>query len=288
MSKPKKNNNKSVSASEADSPTTSEKLRFFSGLLLLVFAIYMLVVFISYLSSGKADQDSVNLSDDETDYAYQNWGGKFGFKVGYYFIFKGFGLGSFFLPFVVGAFGLALMRVKYFRLWKNVLRFLIASILVSVILGFIGGHSSFLGAGPGGEHGYLIADWLNKLLGKVGTGSLMLVFTIAYLIFSWNVSPHSFRKPIAAMAKAAKNTAASLASGQPDAAEVTEDQTEEEPLIMDEEPAEIINNSHPLTSIINTQDNNDDEDSDFYKQPSSTGGSLISVIGKEKKKLMQD
>jgi DNA segregation ATPase FtsK/SpoIIIE, S-DNA-T family len=277
MSVQNKTGNKKKQVVEPDAPTTSEKIRFFTGLILLVFAAYMLVVFISYLSSGKADQDSVNISshnNDDADYLYQNWGGKFGFKVGYYFIFKGFGLGSFFLPFVLGAFGLALMKVKYFRLWKNVLRFLIASILVSVILGFIGGHSSFLGAGPGGEHGYLIADWLNKLLGKVGTGALMVVFTIAYLIFSWNVSPHALRKPIAAMAKAAA-TRPSFGSS----ATITDKEEE----VTDEEPETETENilTHPL--IVNKEVNTDNEDDDFYTPPETKERPLISVISKDGK-----
>lgn len=279
MSGQKKSASKKKQTTEPDAPTTSEKIRFFTGLILLVFAAYMLVVFISYLSSGKADQDSVNISHtgDNPDYIYQNWGGKFGFKVGYYFIFKGFGLGSFFLPFVLGAFGLALMRVKYFRLWKNVLRFLIAAILVSVILGFIGGHSSFLGAGPGGEHGYLIADWLNKLLGKVGTGALMLVFTIAYLIFSWNVSPHAIRKPIAAMAKAAA-TRPSFGTAPAD----SQDEEEDEPMeddYTDEAKENII--SRPLP--VNETPEADEEEDDFYTPPVVKDRPLISVISKEGK-----
>ena len=135
-------------------------------------------------------------------YPYQNWGGKFGFKVGHYFIFNGFGLGSFFIPLIIGAFSLALLRVKYFRLWKNVLRFLLATVLVSVILGYLAGQSSFLGAGPGGEYGYQIAGWLNGLMGKVGTGAVMLVLTVAYLIFALHVSPQAIRRPIAAVARA--------------------------------------------------------------------------------------
>ncbi|MBK7490425.1 MAG: DNA translocase FtsK 4TM domain-containing protein [Bacteroidales bacterium] len=99
-------------------------------------------------------------------------------------MFNGFGLGSFFFPLVIGAFGLALLRVKYFRLWKNVLRFLLAAVLVSVILGYFAGQSTFLGAGPGGKFGYMIANYLNDGLGKVGTGALLLVVAIAYLIFA--------------------------------------------------------------------------------------------------------
>jgi DNA segregation ATPase FtsK/SpoIIIE, S-DNA-T family len=274
MSKQKKNVNKTAPVTDADAPTTSEKIRFFAGLIMLVFAVYMLVVFISYLISGKADQDSVNINDSDTEYVYQNWGGKFGFNVGYYFIFKGFGLGSFFLPLVIGAFGLALMRVKYFRLWKNVLRFLLAAILVSVILGFIGGHSSFLGAGPGGEHGYFIADWLNKLLGKIGTAALMLVFTIAYLIFSLNVSLHTIRMPIAAVAKAAvsKPTAEKPLS---DLSDITSGLTEEMPVPENED-------NYP-TPVIEPEIHEDEEPDDFYTPPTVRERPLINVIGKNGK-----
>ncbi|MCU0458536.1 MAG: DNA translocase FtsK 4TM domain-containing protein, partial [Bacteroidales bacterium] len=109
--------------------------------------------------------------------------------LGYYFMFNGFGLGSFFIPLIIGAFGLALLKVKYFRLWKNVLRFLLATVLVSVILGYFAGQSTFLGAGPGGEFGFMIANYLNEGMGKVGTGAVLLVVTVAYLIFALHVSP---------------------------------------------------------------------------------------------------
>ncbi len=248
----------------------SEKIRFITGVILLVFALYLLVVFISFLISGKADQDSVNRTDTETDYVYQNWGGKFGFNVGYYFIFKGFGLGAFFIPFVIGAFSLALIRVKYFRLWKNVMRFLLAGILISVILGFAGGHSSFLGAGPGGEHGFLIAEWMNQLLGKIGTGASLLVLTVAYLIFAVNVSTQTIRRPIAAVARAG----AEVLSGEGKKTDVMNDDVEispedifpspeVEPLRADEEETEPVD--------------------DFYSPPAPVieDSPLIKVIGKE-------
>jgi DNA segregation ATPase FtsK/SpoIIIE, S-DNA-T family len=285
MSGQKKSANKKKEVTEPDAPTTSEKIRFFTGLILLAFAFYMLVVFISYLSSGKADQDSVNISrsSDNADYVYQNWGGKLGFKVGYYFIFKGFGLGSFFLPFVLGAFGLALVRVKYFRLWKNVLRFLIAAILVSVILGFIGGHSSFLGAGPGGEHGYLIADWLNKLLGKVGTGALMVILTIAYLIFSWNVSPHSIRKPIAAVARAA-TTRPSFGSVSTSRESDKDEADEEEDEPKEDDYAGEVDNIFQGTPLPQKESEEaDEEEDDFYTPPTIKERPLISVINKDGK-----
>ncbi|MDZ7635255.1 MAG: hypothetical protein U5L72_12840 [Bacteroidales bacterium] len=79
--------------------------------------------------------------------------------------------GSFFIPLIIGAFGLALLKVRYFRLWKNVLRFLLATVIISAILGYFAGQSTFIGAGPGGEFGYMIAHRLNEMMGKVGNRS---------------------------------------------------------------------------------------------------------------------
>ncbi|MBE0667628.1 MAG: DNA translocase FtsK 4TM domain-containing protein, partial [Bacteroidales bacterium] len=229
-----------------------------------------LVVFISFLFSGKADQDSVNRLTAGTDYIYQNWGGKFGFKVGHYFIFKGFGLGAFFIPFVIGAFSLALIRVKYFRLWKNVMRFLLAGILISVILGFAGGHSSFLGAGPGGEHGYLIAEWMNKLLGKVGTGASLLVLTVAYLIFAVNVSTQSFRRPIAAVAR----VGAATLKGDGKKTDVVNDDFEINP--------EDIFPSPEIEPLRGDEEETEPVD-DFYTPPLAEDTPLIKVISKDRK-----
>jgi len=202
MGKHKKANNSASQKRGSAGSSSGENLRFIVGLVLLVFALYLLVVLISYVLTGNADQDSLSPQPDDKPFAYKNWGGKVGFRLGHYLMFNGFGLGSFFIPLVIGAFGLALLKVKYFRLWKNVLRFLLATVLVSVILGYFAGHSAFMGAGPGGTVGFKIASYLNDGLGKVGTGAVLLVVTIAYLVFALHVNPQTIRKPIATVAKA--------------------------------------------------------------------------------------
>ncbi len=267
MGRQKKNNGATSKKKKADGSSSGENLRFIIGLILLVFALYMLVVFISYLITGKADQDSLSMQDPDAEFAYQNWGGKFGFKVGHYFIFHGFGLGAFFISLIIGAFSLALIRVKYFRLWKNVLRFLLATVLVSVILGYFAGHSTFLGAGPGGEFGFFIADKLNGMMGKVGTGAVLLLLTIAYLIFALHVNPQTIRRPIAAVARAG---AATLSGEGRKKDIVTEDVDvapeenfpthEEEPLRADEEETEEVD--------------------DFYKEPVEEEKPIVNVISK--------
>jgi S-DNA-T family DNA segregation ATPase FtsK/SpoIIIE len=270
MSGQKKSNGASAKKKKSDSSASRENTRFIIGLLLVVFAIYMLVVFISYVITGKADQDSLSIKTPDTGFIYRNWGGKFGFGISHYFIFKGFGLGSFFIPLIIGVFGLALIRVRYFRLWKNVLRFLLATVLVSVILGYLAGQSDFLGAGPGGEFGYMVASKLNGVMGKIGTGAALLVLTIAYLIFALHVNPQTIRKPIATVTRAG----VSMLTGEGKKkdivsadVEVTPEENypshEAEPLRADEEETEEID--------------------DFYKPPVNLDKPIVNVISKEPK-----
>jgi S-DNA-T family DNA segregation ATPase FtsK/SpoIIIE len=275
MGKQKKGNGSSSQKRGSSNNSSGENVRFIAGLILLVFALYLLVVFISYVLTGNADQDSLSLKPEDSALAYKNWGGRIGFQLGHYFMFNGFGLGSFFIPLIIGAFGLALLKVRYFRLWKNILRFLLATVLVSVIMGYFAGKSTFLGAGPGGEFGFMIANRLNEGMGKIGTGAILLVLTIAYLIFALHVSPQTIRKPIATVTKAG----ISVLSGEGRKKDIVTDDAhvapeenyppvEEEPLRADEEETEEVD--------------------DFYKQPVApiTDRPLVNVIDRNRKTVV--
>ena len=271
MGKQKKGNGSSSQKKGSASNASGENFRFIAGLVLLVFALYMLVVFVSYVLSGKADQSLVTADPGDSPVTYGNWGGKIGFNLSHYFIFNGFGLGSFFIPLILGAFGLALLKVKYFRLWKNVLRFLLATVLVSAILGYLAGHSTFLGAGPGGEFGFMVSGYLNGVLGKVGTGAVLLVVTIAYLIFALHVSPQTIRKPIATVAKAG----VSVLSGEGRKKDIVTDDTVIEP---DENYPPV--DEEPLRA---DEEETDDID-DFYRQPEVPDDKpLVNIIDRNRK-----
>ncbi len=275
MGKQKKGNGSSSHKKGSATNSSGENTRFIAGLVLLVFALYMLVVFISYVLTGKADQSLAVAEAGEVPVSFENWGGKIGFKLGHYFIFNGFGLGSFFIPLIIGAFGLALLKVRYFRLWKNVLRFLLATVLISAILGYFAGQSTFLGAGPGGEFGHMVASYLNGGLGKVGTGAVLLVLFIAYLIFALHVNPQTIRKPIATVARAG----ASVLSGEGRKKNIVTDNAviapeenfpsvDDEPLRADEEETEDID--------------------DFYKPPVVADDKpIVNVIGRDRKQVTE-
>jgi S-DNA-T family DNA segregation ATPase FtsK/SpoIIIE len=61
------------------------------------------------------------------------------------------------------------------------------------MLGFLFKPGYLGDGGPGGAHGYFITQWLNELMGKPGTGIVLIFIAILYMIFALNVSPASFR-----------------------------------------------------------------------------------------------
>ena len=272
MARKKKKTGTATAGKKRSDNTSGENIRFIAGLILLVFSLYLIIVFIAYVFTGTADQDSLSVKPGDPPFTYNNWGGKAGFRLGHYFLYNGFGLGSFFITFIIAIFGLALLKVKYFRLWKNVLRFLLATLLLSVILGYVAGNSSFMGAGPGGKTGASIAHYLNNGLGKVGTGALLLVSTLAYFIMAMHVSPHTFRRPIDSMAKAGASVL--TGNGRKSQDEKNSDLREKEQSVQEDD------NEAPEGGIVEYEEKRDE----FYTPPRERADQpIVNVIDQKPK-----
>jgi S-DNA-T family DNA segregation ATPase FtsK/SpoIIIE len=173
---------------------TDERIKFIIGILITGFALYLLLACVAYLFWWKTDQslpDSEIVSGAEVQ--VKNWSGKSGHFLAKMIIGYGFGYGAFFIPLIFGTIGLYLLNFPKIRLFKLIAKFTFAAIILSLILGFIFGQSEgYLISGPGGAQGYLITRWMNAFMGKAGTGLLMAVLTISYLIFALRVKPESF------------------------------------------------------------------------------------------------
>jgi S-DNA-T family DNA segregation ATPase FtsK/SpoIIIE len=173
---------------------TDERIKFITGILFTGFALYLLLACISYLFWWKADQ-SLPASEvvSGPDIEVKNWSGKSGHFLAELLIRYGFGLGAFFIPMIFGAIGLYLLRFPKIRPLSLIIKFAFATIILSLLLGFIFGKSNvYLGSGPGGAQGYLISRWMNAFMGKIGTGVVLTVVTVTYLIFALKVRPESF------------------------------------------------------------------------------------------------
>ncbi|MDR3095095.1 MAG: DNA translocase FtsK [Bacteroidales bacterium] len=151
-------------------------------------AVFLIVAFVSYLFTWKADQSMAEfsrVSDQHSSHA-DNWMGKLGAWTAFKLITNGFGLASFFIPLIFLVLGFRLLKVKLLPLLWTLRTSLIGLALLSLILGFVSGNAGgFLGSGLGGAHGKVMSDWFVLLLGHLGTAILLLLLTFVFLTFTF-------------------------------------------------------------------------------------------------------
>ncbi len=183
-----------------------EKSAFVFGIIFSGVAVYLLIAFIAYLFWWKTDQSLAGnqvLSGPEVQ--VRNWSGKLGVTISEFFISKGFGLGALFIPMIFVGIGLKLLHFPGIRLWKLILKYALATVILSLLLGYIFGNAKgFLVSGPGGAQGYYIAQWLNALMGKTGNGILLFIILMTYLTLVLNIHPDTFRKRVAQLLRKRK------------------------------------------------------------------------------------
>ncbi|NLV18464.1 MAG: DNA translocase FtsK [Bacteroidetes bacterium] len=206
MSKEKEDNKiksgrKSKNSSRSKSSVGNEKIEFVFGILITGFALYLLIACISYLFWWKTDlslQNADIISGPEVE--VRNWSGKSGHFLAKMIIGYGFGFGAFFIPAIIASIGLYLLKFPGIRLWNLMSRFTFAAIILSLILSYIFGQSDgYLFGGPGGAQGFVITRWLNAFMGKIGTGILIGLITLTYLVFALRVSPSVFKIKVPSM-----------------------------------------------------------------------------------------
>jgi DNA segregation ATPase FtsK/SpoIIIE, S-DNA-T family len=178
--KEKKNEKKSVGFLH------DERFKITVGLAVVLFAAFLLISFISYFFTWRADQ-SFEYADviSNAKVTVENWAGKSGARMSNLFINEWFGLASFSFPFLLILLGLKLFNVHLLPLGKTIRITLVLTILFSLTLGFIfGATGGYMGSGLGGGHGYFLSRWLNALMGKVGTFFFLMVIDLAFVFYT--------------------------------------------------------------------------------------------------------
>lgn len=187
--KTNRNNSKQSSTNTTSSVRSffnSETIHFSIGLIFLILAVYLLLVFTSFFFTGAADQSIVeNVTGEivETATEVQNYGALGGAHVSHFFINNCFGIASYFIIIFLAVAGLKLMGAYKFRLWKWFLYCAVMLIWFSVALDFFLAkpmENSFFY--PGGMHGHNINQWLGAAIGKPGVLLVLFVVAILFLI----------------------------------------------------------------------------------------------------------
>lgn len=164
------------------------RFQFSLGVLLLGISFMLFISFFSFLFTWKIDQ-SFNFKNlfESLDYEAENWSARIGAVIANLFINKWFGISSFGFPFIIGLIGFQLLKIKLLPLGKAIRHTFFFGVWLSIFLGFIFADANgFLGSGPGGRHGLYIAAWMNGLVGKAGTLSLLIISLFIFLAFSFS------------------------------------------------------------------------------------------------------
>lgn len=190
-------------AVEKEPPVSIKKVvkddRFFkiSGFFWILVSVWMGIALVSYCFTWKLDQDKVFSSGivlfSSGNVKFANQLGSLGAWVGHQLVYKGFGLAAFFLcsiPFVAGV-NLIFGKI-IFRPWRNFFYSLTGLLFFSIALAFLlkGFEFSF-----GGGTGEWIDGYLEGLLGKTGTGLLLVVAGLAWIIWRFNPTFHVPKVP---------------------------------------------------------------------------------------------
>jgi S-DNA-T family DNA segregation ATPase FtsK/SpoIIIE len=167
-----------------------ERFKFTIGLVITCFSIIIFLSLISYLFTWKVDQSfECSKVFSGPDIKVHNWAGKTGACFAKLLIYKGFGIASFSIPFMILILGLALLKIKFLPLGKTFRITIIATIILSVWLGFLfKDNNELLGYGLGGKHGSYVSGWLIGFIGNTGTIFTLLIATLVFFLFSFRNS----------------------------------------------------------------------------------------------------
>jgi S-DNA-T family DNA segregation ATPase FtsK/SpoIIIE len=156
------------------------------GFVFLFFAFFLCISFISYFFTWRNDQSEIKngLSLFDSKANIHNLLGVLGAFISYFFIDNAFGVASLLICtffFVVGV--NLLFRRKVWSVWKNLRYVTIGMVVLSVCLAFVFTNTQF---SYGGSVGNMIVDWLDNFLGTIGTGALLVVVAMGYIIWQFN------------------------------------------------------------------------------------------------------
>lgn len=169
----------------AKSRKLDERYLLLLGLFVVFASVYLLLAFISHLFTWSADQ-SLGWQNIFMPFGVsaENIAGPLGAAVAGVFVNQGIGIAAFGIPVLLFFYGLRILRVQI-RYWRR--RQLYAYVgmpLASVLLGYLFGTAGgYLVNGPGGQYGYYVAEWLNHLVSPVGTGLILALLTVGYLMW---------------------------------------------------------------------------------------------------------
>ena len=166
----------------------NETLNFTIGIALALMAVFLSLAFVSYLSTGAADQSLIEYPREgeilNQKHEFLNTCGSIGAWSSWYFIKRCFGLPAFLIPLFLLLLGVHLTRAYKVNLLKWFLSLMIlmvwASVAMSLLLAPLFADSCY---SPGGDHGLYVCHYLGNLVGTPGLAAILGLTAIAFLTY---------------------------------------------------------------------------------------------------------
>lgn len=167
----------------------NDKTGFVLGIVLLCLALYVLVAFISYFSTGEADQSLVTAlrpgEIENSTKVFQNSCGSVGALLSYFLIARCFGIPAFIIPLYIILCGVRMIKAyEKINLWKwffgMALIMVWSSITFAKFLTPLMGDNIF---NPGGDHGAFVVEYVENIIGSPGLIAILAITMIAFLTY---------------------------------------------------------------------------------------------------------
>ena len=216
---------------------------FIFGLVLLLLAIYLIFAFVSYLSTGQADQSLVlDMRPGEwlnSNRDFKNSCGSMGALLSWFFMAHCFGISAFLIPLFMILAGLKMMHV-YTRV--NLLKWFMSIVVVMIwssvtfakFLTPIMGDQVF---NPGGDHGLFCCQWLDNVVGTPGLTAILALVALVFLTYLSSETINVVRRILNPIGMLTNKVQFVITNNQKPTEENSNEQPEKEP---DEQPEVIM------------------------------------------------
>lgn len=166
----------------------NERINFVVGFCLLFIAGYMVWAFVSYFTTGTADQSMIEQPLEgeilNQNGEFQNSCGSIGAYISWFFIKRSFGLASFIIPLFILLVSVNLMRAYKVNLLKWFMCLAIIMIWASVTMTkFLAPFFNDACFNPGGDHGLAICQQIEGFIGAPGLTALLGLIAVAFLTY---------------------------------------------------------------------------------------------------------
>ena len=172
------------------------------GLFVILFSIFLLISFISYLFNWQQDQSQLSNFTDK-NITVKNLLGKIGAGISHFFIYNSFGIASLYLPILLFFSGISIfLKGSLKRVRKSWGWGILGMLLISISFGFLTYKNSLLS----GIIGFELNIYLQQFLGKTGLILVLIFLFISYLVIRFKLTPEAIKNSFTTTKNSDKET----------------------------------------------------------------------------------